>query len=317
MRSGYDGADGRTFSVAVMMTVDVDVVLEALGVRADGGAAPPTGGMSGSALVGARTEQDDPVVVKVTELATTSEADRARRELHVYTAIARLCPVPAPRLLAAHETASWIAIALERHEPPQQPPAWTLDQWIDLARLLGRMHSRARTIEAVPPAEAPDKPRARDNLLVFAGRLWNGPGDAARLEEVVDHLDLLHGAIDGGPRSFVHGDSHLGNVVTTSASHQLLVDWQSAHVGPSTGDVAFALTRAAAVVDTLPRHQVIDAYSDAAGVDLAPTHRAVTAHQLLTLVEQYPEFAAFLDPNDVNRLRRAFDGLLREWKGND
>ncbi|MCG7311298.1 hypothetical protein [Brachybacterium sp. ACRRE] len=41
--------------------------------------------------------------------------------------------------------------------------------------------------------------------------------------------------------------------------------------------------------------------------------RRVTAHQLLILVEQYPEYAAFLAPEGVERLRRAFDVLLGEW----
>lgn len=74
------------------------------------------------------------------------------------------------------------------------------------------------------------------------------------------------------------------------------------------------LTRpAAAVADTVPRHQAIDAYSAAADVDPDWTRRAVTAHQLLILVEQYPEFADFLAPKDVDRLRRTFYTLLREW----
>lgn len=296
-----------------MATIDVDVVFEVLGVRGDGDAAPPAGGMSGSAVLPARTGQGDPVVVKVTELAQAGEADRARRELHVYTDIAPRLPIPSPRLIAAHETDTWIAIAIERHEPTEPASAWTRSQWVDLATLLGHMHNRTRDVEIVQPPTEPTTSRTRSDLLAFARRLWNGPGDAARLETVTEILDALRSATNEAPRSFVHGDSHLGNVVQTVEGQLLLVDWQSARTGPSTGDIAFALTRAAAVATTLPRAQVIAAYSAAAHVDLNPTHRAVTAHQLLTLVEQYPEFADFLDPRDVDKLRHTFGLLLNEW----
>ncbi|MFC5272854.1 phosphotransferase family protein [Brachybacterium sacelli] len=127
------------------------------------------------------------------------------------------------------------------------------------------------------------------------------------------HLDLLRGVVDAGPRTLVHGDSHLGNVVRSSLGQPLLVDWQSARIGTSAGDIAFALTRAAAETGAVPRDRVIGAYSAAAGVEPDPTRRAVTAQQLLTLVEQYPEFADFLGTRDIDRLRRTFDLLLSEW----
>ncbi|GAA1491316.1 hypothetical protein GCM10009626_40620 [Brachybacterium sacelli] len=91
------------------------------------------------------------------------------------------------------------------------------------------------------------------------------------------------------------------------------MDWQSARIGTSAGDIAFALTRAAAETGAVPRDRVIGAYSAAAGVEPDPTRRAVTAQQLLTLVEQYPEFADFLGTRDIDRLRRTFDLLLSEW----
>lgn len=131
---------------------------------------------------------------------------------------------------------------------------------------------------------------------------------------MLDARERLHDVVSNGPASFVHGDCHLGNVVLTADGKPLLVDWQSAHVGPSAADVAFALTRASAGSESIPRDLVIDTYSAAADIDPAAVHRAVTAKQLLILVEQYPEFAAFLGPDEVTGLRRAFDVLLEEWE---
>lgn len=51
-----------------MPRIDMSEVLDALALRADTGAPAPTGGMSGSHVVGAVTDHDVPVVVKVTAL---------------------------------------------------------------------------------------------------------------------------------------------------------------------------------------------------------------------------------------------------------
>lgn len=293
----------------------VTEVLDALGVHADPDASTPTGGMSGSRMLGARTDHGAPVVVKLTALGTPDGSRHARRELEVYTELSRSMPIPASHLVAAHRTEEWIAIALERHRPAPPASEWTMPQWHGLATLLGRMHAGSRQLASPLPAiEAVDSPTG-DELSVFARQLWNGEGDAARLEIAVSLHDQLRDAVSSGPTSFVHGDCHLGNVVLTAGGTPLLVDWQSAHVGPSAGDVAFALTRAAAGTSNIPRDHVIDAYCVAAGVDPGPTRRAVTAHQLLILVAQYPEFAAFLGPDDVAALRSTFDVLLDDWKG--
>lgn len=297
-----------------MPKIAMTEVLDALGVHADPDATPPTGGMSGSSVLGARTDHGTHVVVKLTVLATPGGSGRARRELEVYTELSLRMPLPAPRLVAAHRTDEWIAIALERHRPAPPAPEWTTAQWQGLATLLGRMHAGSRELAGpLPPVEAAHS-RTGDELSGFARPLWNGEGDAARLECAVAIRDQLRDTVSSGATSFVHGDSHLGNVVLTADGKPLLVDWQSAHVGSSAGDVAFALTRAAAGTTDIPRDEVLDAYSAAAGVDLGRTHRAVTAHQLLILVEQYPAFAAYLAPDDIAALRSTFDVLLDDWR---
>lgn len=313
LRFGYDEACQRPSSVGIMATIDVDKAFGALGVVAAAGKERPKGGMSGAMLLEAQTTSGAPVVVKVTELSNPAEAGQGRRELYVYTEISRRVAIPSPRMVAAQETGEWVAIAVERLERVEPAEAWTAAQWEDLASLLGRMHGSSRDVESVPPALDLSSRHEQGGLLLFARQLWSTPDDEDRLKRVVDDLASLRAAVDESPRSFVHGDCHLGNVVLTSAGRPLLVDWASARVGPSVGDLAFALTRAAAVADTVPRRQAIDAYTAAADVDADRTRRTVTAHQLLILVEQYPEFTDFLAPREVDRLRRTFDVLLREW----
>lgn len=313
LRLGYDEPGRWASSVGPMTVIDVDEVFSALGVIATEGAEPPEGGMSGATLLEGLTTSGAPVIVKVIGLSSPDQAAQGRRELCVYTEISRRIAIPSPRMVAAQETREWIALAVERHEPAEPAEAWTAAQWTDLASLLGLMHGTSRDVESVPPPLDLQHRQEREGVDSFARRLWNAPEDEKRLKRVTEDITLLRAAVDGSPHSFVHGDCHPGNVVRTSPGRPLLVDWASARVGPSVGDIAFALTRAAAVADSVPRHPTIDAYSAAAGVDADRTHRAVTAHQLLVLVEQYPEFADFLAPRDVDRLRRTFDALLREW----
>lgn len=295
-----------------MSRIDVSEVLDALSLRADTGAPAPTGGMSGSAVVGAQTSSGAPVVVKATALDSPDLIGRARREREVYTELSQRLPLPAPRLVAAHSTDAWIAIALERHQPAPPASRWSAELWVDLARTLGKLHSNGSKMLGLPLETA--TLRSAEELRGFARQLWNGQGDSARLGAVFGDLEQLHETAADGPTSFIHGDCHPGNVVLTDDGKPLLVDWQSAHVGPSAADVAFALTRAAAGSASIPRDLVIDAYIAAAGIDAAIVHRGVTAQQLLILVEQYPEFAAFLGLDEVAGLRRAFDVLLEEWK---
>ncbi|OYN89352.1 phosphotransferase enzyme family protein [Parenemella sanctibonifatiensis] len=298
-----------------MAVIDANELFSALGLAAAEGADLPEGGMSGATLLEGLTTSGAPVIVKVIELSSPDQAGQGRRELFAYTELSRRIAIPSPRMVAAHETEDWIAIALERHEPAEPAQAWTTAQWTDLAGLLGRMHRTSRGVRSVTPPLDLQRRHERDGPDSFARRLWSAPDDENRLKRVADDLTHLRAAVDESPHSFVHGDCHLGNVVRTSTGRPLLVDWASARVGPSVGDISFALTRAAASADTVPRHPAMDAYSSAAGVDADQTRRAATAHQLLILVEQYPEFADFLAPRDVDRLRRTFDALLREWVG--
>ncbi|WP_460889311.1 aminoglycoside phosphotransferase family protein [Promicromonospora xylanilytica] len=270
--------------------------------------------MSGSALTRAVTRDGEPAIVKVTVLDSDTARDQAYRELAVYAQLAPVYAIPTPRLIAHHRAATWLAVALAHHDPAPAAPQWSADDWGDLARILGRLH---RDVRRVPNSfRRDDEARARSHgdLKTFARRLWHGPGDAARVQWVLQDLELLEQVARSGPASFVHGDCHIGNVLRGANRQPMLVDWQSARVGPSAADLAFAFTRAVPTGAAIPRDLALSAYCDEAGVDPAQTEQQVTAHQLLTLVREYPEFSGFLSTAEVAHLREGLDRLLSRWR---
>jgi aminoglycoside phosphotransferase (APT) family kinase protein len=296
-----------------MSIFQLDQVLQALDLELAAGESAPEGGMSGASLARARTRAGEPVVVKFSVLDSDLSRDQAARELTVFTELAAEHGIPTPRLLASHRTASWQAIALAAHDPAPPAPQWIARDWEELGQLLGKLHSGVHPVPQQLRHRRSGNPVLRRDLPAFARQLWNGPGDDGRVQAVLADLDQLTEAAGSGPTSFVHGDCHLGNLLRDGSGRLLLVDWQSSGVGPSAGDLAFALTRAVPTGATIPRDQAIAAYCERAGVEVGPTDRRITAQQLLTLVTQYPAFAGFLGEAEVTHLRSALDMLLARW----
>ncbi|GAA4714829.1 hypothetical protein GCM10023198_42620 [Promicromonospora umidemergens] len=300
-------------SLADMSAIHPDQVLRTLGLHAADSADAPTGGMSGSTLTRAVTDDGAPVIVKVSGFNSDAARDQAYRELAVYTEIAPEQAIPTPRLIADHRATTWTAIALAWHDPAPPAPAWSADEWSVFARALGRLHRDVRRVPAIFHRKRSTPTDPQGGLKSFAERLWHGPGDPERIRTVLNDLELLEGGARSGPVSFVHGDCHIGNVLTADRQF-MLVDWQSARVGPSAADLAFTFTRAVPTGAAIPRDHTIAAYCDEVGVDVARTDQQITAHQILTLVRQYPEYAGFLDQVEVDRLRNELDELLGRWR---
>ena len=300
-------------SLAAMSAIPPDQVLRILGLHAAGRADAPTGGMSGSTLTRAVTDDGEPVIVKMSGFDSGAARDQAHRELAVYTEIAPEHAIPTPRLIAYHRATTWIAIALACHDPAPPAPEWNADDWSAFARALARLHRDVHPVPTIFHRKHSTPTDPQGGLKSFAERLWHGPGDPERIRMVLDDLPLLEEVASCRPVSFVHGDCHIGNVLTADRQF-VLVDWQSARVGPSAADLAFTFTRAVPTGAAIPRDNAVAAYCDEAGVDVAQTDQQITAHQILTLVRQYPEFAGILDQAEVDRLRNGLDELLGRWR---
>ena len=300
-----------------MSTVSPREVLRSLGLQTAPGDAVLTGGMSGSSLISARTGAGVCVAVKVSTLDSETAVDQVERELGFYTQVAPVHAVPSPQLVGHHREEGWSAIALTRHEPSPPPDEWTREQWCELAQALGRLHSTVRSVPGVLSTPPPEDHTPYAEQLSSARRLWHGPGDDQRVAAVMRDLATLKETARTGPHSFVHGDCHTENVLVGRDGRLLLADWQSAHVGPTAADLAFAFTRAAPFGTAIAYHDVIAAYCETADVDAAVTARCVAAHQLVIHTAQYPAYADFLSEDQVAHLRTEFDRALEAWSSGE
>lgn len=296
-----------------MTLPEPDALLRALDLVPDDASAEPSGGMSGARIRCARTKDGRPVVVKATPHPGAEPPADVDRELAVYRDLAPEHGIPTPQLVTHRRGPDWSALVLAAHAPMPPAPAWSAEDWTSLARLLGRLH---RTVREAPPLlhRPPVISRtAPEHLVAGAARLWSGPGDAARIREVVAAQDALLDTAAEGPCSLVHGDCHAANVLRGADGALLLVDWQSARSGPGTADLAFALTRAMPMGASVPREGAVQVYAEAAGIGHDAADRQITAHQILILLVLFPEFAGLLGSREVTRMRAGLDALLARW----
>lgn len=123
-------------------------------------------------------------------------------------------------------------------------PGWDLryrdlGDWETAARSLGRMQAAFRSdLDAVaflPERGAASFSAAADEALAVAQRA--GGVAASALRPVVEDYDAIARALDGLPRTLVHGDLAPKNVLV-AAGEAVFVDWEWAHVGPGATDLA-------------------------------------------------------------------------------
>lgn len=292
-------------------------VLRTLALLPDDAADGPAGGRSGARLRRARMTDGRPVVVKTSLHPGAAPPPAFDRELAVYRDLAPTHGIPTPQLRAHRRGPDWSALVLAAHAPMPPAPEWTAADWQELAILLGRLHRR---MPQAPPLLHRPTDIGRQEAEAFragAARLWNGPGDAARIDAVLAQQDSLLAAAAEGPRSLIHGDCHTANMLRGQDGSLLLVDWQSARHGPGTEDLAFALTIALPSGAVVPREDAVRTYAEVAGLAVEAAQRQITAHQILTLLVPFPEFAVILSPDEVARMRTGLDDLLGRWARGD
>jgi thiamine kinase len=159
-------------------------------------------------------------------LRTGLGAEVAQREFEAARiAFAAGLPVPEPLMLA--QAGDRHGIVFERlEEPPlaravRRLPGPVTVTLAAMARLQARTHAVRVAAAALPDARALLDARCADSLAPGAAR------EAAR---------RMLGELGGGD-SLLHGDLHLGNVIT-AGGRMMAVDWAQAMVGDPAGDVA-------------------------------------------------------------------------------
>lgn len=265
-------------------------------------------------MIPCSTVDGQEVVLKLTSRRTARLGEQALRELTVYVDLAARLALPAPRLLAHQVEPTWVAIVLEALVPLPPVEEWGPSRWVELAATLATLHHR---VDPVPSLIS--RPAGEDDLAPSLGehtdaRLWSAAEDAARVRRLLEDITLVESAAEDGPYSFIHGDCHAENAMASVDGALSLIDWQSARVGASAGDLAFALTRAIPTGAAAPRHEAISSYCAVAQVAPDTMDRQICALQLLTLIRQYPAYVDYLSPTGIRRLRAGLAELEDRWQ---
>ncbi|WP_193104601.1 aminoglycoside phosphotransferase family protein [Brachybacterium sp. FME24] len=271
-------------------------------------------GRSGADVIPCATTDGQEVVLKLTSRQPAHLGEQALRELTVYVDLASRLALPAPRLLAHRVEPTWVAIVLEALAPLPPVEDWGSSRWVDLATTLAMLHRPGDPVPSVIGRLVGGDDISSAEVVHTAGRLWGTADAAARVQRLLEDITDVESAADEGPRSFIHGDCHAENVMASVDGSLSLIDWQSARIGASAADIAFALTRAIPTGAVVPRHEAVSCYCAVAQVELDTTDRQICALQLLTLVRQYPAYVDFLPPEGIGRLRAGLAELEDRWR---
>ena len=235
--------------------------------------------------------------------------DRARRECAFYHDLADKVPVWLPYLLASHADDACVLMLFVAYNsrPPQQ---WENGDWIEVVRLLARMHgaywgmhrriglewlpSHPSRVSAENIREAATQWRllsAREDLdRVFV------PADQGWIPRLLHNAPAMAEPLDSIDKTLCHGDFHAGNLLLDSENHWIFADWQEVSVGAGLQDLSFLCERALATGCEIPRHEMLMTYHSELEkrVDRVPDpahlHRAWDITELLSYLLVWPSF---------------------------
>jgi aminoglycoside phosphotransferase (APT) family kinase protein len=212
----------------------------------------------------------------VVKASTTNMANRPaveafdfyRREVAFFRDVAHLTSVRAPRCYYADADDDFESIILmediQGHTVGDQAAGCTLDQAEALVRELAALHGPLWDRVDSPAFEAVPYHRSKvhgDNYVNFVPAMWDGtaanyphliPAElAAARQTFIDALVPLQEWVTSAPRTFVHGDFRLGNVLFSDKPGEspVILDWQTAQRSKGILDVAYLLSQNVEVED--------------------------------------------------------------------
>ncbi|MFD5318802.1 phosphotransferase family protein [Streptomyces sp. NPDC127098] len=286
--------------------------LDAFRVVVERDGAGPVESRSGAGVWAVRTERGERAFLKVTAAGAGAGAlAGARREARFYREFGGTVPVRVPRLLGVLEGAAGVALLLAAAGESRDAASWSAGMWARLGGQLAALHAMSPPVgggweRPEPLLEALAAPVSRE-----VGEFWAPSGPW--LPAVLDCRAELRAAVGASPPAFVHGDCHTHNI-THGAGGPVFCDWQSAGVGRAATDLAFLSVRATPSGVVVPR-ALVDAYLAGRAGDRRALERAVLAEELATLVFLWPPFAAFNDPEGIDRVRRRARRLAERFLG--
>lgn len=257
----------------------------------------------------ARTPGGLAAYLKITPASLGAGAlDGARRELRFYRELAAEVPVRTPPLLDAFEAGLGVALLLAAAGDQVNAAEWSDQAWSALGRDLGGLHTVPVDGQGWrrpdPLLDAMSEP-VPDTIREFWADVLPG------LPGLLASRDALRAELASQPAVLVHGDCHTGNIVH-AADGLVFCDWQSTGACRAVSDLAFLSVRAAPAGVTVPR-EVMAAYLNRRGADLAQLERALILEELAIFVFQWPPFAAYNDKTGIARVHERTRHLAAKW----
>lgn len=188
--------------------------------------------------------------------------------------------VPVPELIASGELESGAKYMVLDHVPGETIARKILrDERFAGARtaLVGQMAGALARLHAIDPDSVDGLP-AIDQVAQYR----------ATLDDLNRSLGQAHPAFElafawlernrpsSQRRTLVHGDFRLGNVMVDERGLAAVLDWELAHIGDPLEDLGWLCVRAwrfgaqAPVAGLGERHALVEAYSEASGIEIAP-----------------------------------------------
>lgn len=290
-------------------------------------------GISGSRIYRVWFDGRD-AVLKVTDPeAAPLVRERARRELSFYRALSNQIPVRVPELLGScdHDVIG-TCLLLGRYNPPPPSTQWPVDDAVEVARQLARLHAafwdkREQLHKYAWLRQL--RARADEKAIEQAQDAWRALGRADRFSalfspDVYRMLDSglacvprLDATIQAFPATLCHGDCHLGNLLRDEEGRLLWADWAEVGIGAGPTDLSFLIQRANADGARFSVDELAAAYHSqlvegiAQPVSLDGIRRVMDAFELRTRLLDWPHYLSWASAQTVSDMLARI-GILAE-----
>jgi aminoglycoside phosphotransferase (APT) family kinase protein len=185
--------------------------------------------------------------------------DRAIGEVHFYERLAKPLHAPSPSVYYAAFDDSEDAVVMVMEDLAGSVGdalgGCSIDQAAAILQSMAPFHAAGWNIALSAATDAAWLPsfgadvairtqRYRESLPIFLSRCNErlSTSSVALLERLAGRLDLVIAELAASPRTVLHGDLHLDNIIfggTCGQPSPVVIDWQGVSLGPAAIDVAF------------------------------------------------------------------------------
>lgn len=254
--------------------------------------------------------------------------ERAYREVRFYRDLAEQVPLSVPRVLGLdYDEARGATVLVSAYETALPPERWTKQDYIEVARQLGRFHAAfwGEKATAALPGWIRAKPEVTAAQCQDAVRRWQELSERPdlyepleshlrKLQDLVMNIPTLNARMVTLPPTLCHGDCHTGNLLRDSDGEWIWADWQEVRFGPGVDDLSFLWERAFAASEASPPYDaMVRAYlAGLAVASLSPEEvaRNLAWAELKSWLVEWPGYLGFLPATSFQRVLQRIATLI-------